>query len=329
MRTPFPFLRLLISVTFLLGGSDLDCAHAAEREEDENTRAQRFKELYESAGRAYGSGDYTAAIPSLQAAYALQPLPPLLFNIGQAYRKLEMWTEARVYLELYRHVHLDMPRDRAASLDDLVIEAREKERLAHTPQVIEKTRLLYVAQEKPLPKWLRPLGVTAGVLGLGAVGVGGWMLGIHGTCPQDPVPPALACEQVYSTQAPGIGVLAAGGAAMIVGTVMFSLSFRKPARPVVQQTPPAQDFLPSLDQSAFAKGKPQTTDSTRGRVRAVLPAVMVSASAAKDEPPPAGTPPPEPSRSAVPLPTLEVPQSPRAAEPPPHGFRASGRRSHH
>ncbi|HMY57187.1 MAG TPA: hypothetical protein PK472_02975, partial [Pseudomonadota bacterium] len=79
MRTPFPFLRLLISVTFLLGGSDLDCAHAAEREEDENTRAQRFKELYESAGRAYGSGNYTAAIPSLQAAYALQPLPPLLF----------------------------------------------------------------------------------------------------------------------------------------------------------------------------------------------------------------------------------------------------------
>ena len=75
-----------------------------------------------------GSGDYTAAIPSLQAAYALQPLPPLCLTSDRRIAS-EMWTEARVYLELYRHVHLDMPRDRAASLDDLVIEARERSAL--------------------------------------------------------------------------------------------------------------------------------------------------------------------------------------------------------
>lgn len=322
-------LQQLAIVVVCLGTNGVHRACAAEREEDEAARQQRFKELYESAGKAYGSGNYTAAIPSLQAAYALQPLPPLLFNIGQAYRKLEMWSEARVYLELYRRVHLDIPRERAAALDDLVIEARDKEREAHTPQVIEKTRLLYVAQEKPPPRWLRPVGVTAGILGLTAIGIGSWMIGIHGTCTQDPVPPALACEQVYATRAPGIGIAAAGGAALVLGTVSFALSFRKPAKPIVQQTPLLNDALATLEQSDLQTPKPSAQSPRQASPRPALGSMIVPAGSGQTEPPPAGTPEPSVSRVPQAIGNLDVPERPRTTEPPPKGFRASGRRSHH
>lgn len=321
--------RVLVPLLLLFAGEFSTRAYGVEREEDENARLQRFKDLYDSASRSYGSGNYTAAIPSLQTAYALRPLPPLLFNIGQAYRKLELWTEARVYLELYRSVHLDMPRDRATLLDELVLEAREKERLAHTPQVIEKTRLLYVAQEKPLPKWFRPFGVVTGALGLGAIGVGGWMLGIHGTCTHDPVSPALACEQVYSTRTPGIGVLAAGGAALLVGTVTFALSFRKPAKPVVQQTPATLDSLPSLEQSALAPRNLEAETTHNGAWEKPRPLLMVPSGSAKEEPPPTGVSAPGPAQPQQHLQTLEVPRSPRHHEPPPSGWGARARSSHH
>jgi hypothetical protein len=202
----------------------------AQEEESEENRAQRFKLQYAQAGKSYAAGDFAAAIPALQAAYAIQPLPPLLFNIAQAYRRLEQWSSARVYFELYRHVDLNMPKETSLSLDGFVAEAREREIVQHTPKVVEKTKLLYVSQEKPLPRWLRPFGATTGLLGLGAIGTGAGLLGINGRCTQDPIAPALECEQVYQTRTPGIALIATGGAVLALGVVTFSLSFKKPPK---------------------------------------------------------------------------------------------------
>jgi len=291
----------------------------AQEEESEEDRVQRFKLRYDQAGRAYAAGDFAAAIPALQAAYAIQPLPPLLFNIAQAYRRLQQWSSARVYFELYRHVDHNMPKETSLALDNFVAEAREKEVVEHTPKVVEKTKLLYVQQERPLPRWLRPFGVTTGLLGLGAIGAGAGLLGINGRCTQDPIAPALECDQVYQTRTPGIALLAAGGAVLALGIVTFSLSFKKPAKPVVSALPDL--LLPSVDKVVATKPSPMKDEAGAKPVR--RPVLVVPSPRPTLEPPPTGT--------LVTPKILEtvVPPNPPVTEPPPNGFRPSGRRSHH
>lgn len=304
----------------IAGGFCLAAPCCAEEEQSEGERAQRFKIQYAQAGKAYAAGDFAAAIPALQAAYAIQPLPPLLFNIAQAYRRMEQWNSARVYFELYRHVDLNMPRETSLSIDTFVAEAREKEILAYTPKVVEKTKLLYVQQEKPLPRWLRPFGITTGVLGLGAIGAGAGLLGIHGRCVQDAVAPSLECEQIYQTRTPGIALVATGGVMLALGVVTFSLSFIKPAKPVVAASAPPDLFLPTIDKVVV----PKTSSAKDGSgIQPVhRPVLIVPPSPPAVEPPPTGT-------QMVPkiLETV-VPPNPPRTEPPPTGFRLTGRRSH-
>ncbi len=52
------------------------------------------KALWERAGAAYAAGRYEEALEEFQAAYALQPLPELLFDAGQCDRMLGRWREA-------------------------------------------------------------------------------------------------------------------------------------------------------------------------------------------------------------------------------------------
>lgn len=313
-------LRLFVGCTIALLLSGIPCR--AQEDESEENRAQRFKLQYAQAGKAYAAGDFAAAIPALQAAYSIQPLPPLLFNIAQAYRRLEQWSAARVYFELYRHVDLNMPKETSLSLDGFVAEAREKELAQHTPKVIEKTKLLYVSQEKPLPRWLRPFGATTGLLGLGAIGTGAGLLGINGRCTQDPIAPALECEQVYQTRTPGIALIATGGAVLALGVVTFSLSFKKPPKPVLAVSAPP-DMLPAhVDMVITAKPNPRR-DGAAARLKPVpISVLLVPAAAPASEPAPTGVTP------ALNLLQTVVPPNPPLREPPPTGFRESGRRSH-
>lgn len=292
----------------------------AQQEESEETRVQRFKLQYAQAGKSYAAGDFAAAIPALQAAYAIQPLPPLLFNIAQAYRRMELWSSARVYFELYRHVDLNMPKETSLSIDSLVAEAREKEIAEHTPKVVEKTKLLYVQQEKPLPRWLRPFGVTTGLLGLGAIGAGAGLWGINGRCTQDPIAPALECEQVYQTRTPGIALVAAGGAVLAIGIVTLSLSLKKPSKPVVATSQPPDMLLPNVDKIVAVKASPIKDTAVAKSMRS--PVLVVPEAHPTVEPPPAG------SMVAPKILETMVPSTLPNAEPPPTGFRPSGRRSH-
>jgi hypothetical protein len=61
----------------------------------------RFEHVYQLGVRFYKQGQYEPALALLREAYHLRPLPRLLFNLGQAYRKLARRDEARDCFELF------------------------------------------------------------------------------------------------------------------------------------------------------------------------------------------------------------------------------------
>lgn len=57
-------------------------------------RARKVEELASKATAAYRAKDYEQAIELFEKAYALEPVPNLLYNIARSYEKLERWDEA-------------------------------------------------------------------------------------------------------------------------------------------------------------------------------------------------------------------------------------------
>lgn len=218
-----PSLQLLL-IGALLSWLATRSARAASTEEE-------FREQYQRAGKLYAAKDYAAAIPALLSAYSIQPVPQLLFNIGQAYRRLEQWSSARVYFDLYRTLSPDMQPTALSDLEQLILEIKEREQAERRPEIREKTRTLLIREEKPLPRWLRPLGIVGGGAGAGLIIVGGALLGIDGQCSGSVPAPILECPQVFSSKTPGAALTAAGAGLLIAGAVTFGLSLRKPARP--------------------------------------------------------------------------------------------------
>lgn len=224
IRSQGPAALLLALCGLLL--APLSSAHAGSQDD------AAFREQYLRASKLYGAKDYAAAIPALQAAYAIQPAPQLLYNIGQAFRRLRQWASARVYFEMYSALARDLNLKDRQALQGTLEEVRGLELAERKPEVevIEKTRTLVIREEKPLPRWLRPLGITAGALGLGMATTGAVFLGLDGLCTQPAEPPATQCTTVYNSQTPGIALTAAGAGMLALGLVTFGLSFRKPSR---------------------------------------------------------------------------------------------------
>lgn len=234
---------------------------AAHAQDLEAARQRLFNEQYARASTAYNSKDYAAAIPALQQSFALQPLPQILFNLAQAYRHLDQWSSARVYFELYRSMAMDLTPERSEAVDRLILQVKEQEQATQTPQVIEKTRLVYIQSERRLPTWLRPAGITAGVAGLGLLITGGVFLGLDGRCASEPVPPAQECTQLFGTKTLGTALTVIGAGTFVFGAVTFGLSRRRPSRPIVRESPsedstPLMPSLPPAMQTPAAEPPP-------------------------------------------------------------------------
>lgn len=218
-------------------------AHAGPSEDEGAFAAQ-----YERAGKLYAAKDYAAAIPALQAAFAIRPVPQLLYNIAQSYRRLEQWTPARVYFEMYRALARDEASETLTNVDRNILEMREREQAEQKPELIEKT--LIIQEEKPPPRWLRPAGLVGSLAGIGLAISGGVFLGIDGQCTGAVDPPITQCPQIYNTKTPGTALTAVGAGLFVASAVIFGLSLKKPARPVKRtETPrpsPPRLKLPAL-----------------------------------------------------------------------------------
>lgn len=268
MRRRFPSRGASRSGVALLLSLSLGLSSTVARAEDaESARLRIFREQYERAGRAYQDHDYAAAVPALQAAFAIEPVPQILFNIAQAYRRLGKWNSARIYFELYRSISGSLSAEHSAQVEKLILEVTEAERAAAAKTlVVERTRLVYVQSEKPLPKWLRPLGITSSLVGLGLVASGATLLGLDGRCQNAAEPPALECDRLYNSKTPGTVLTVVGAGVFLVGAVTFGLSLRKPVKPVVRETPPPENpELPALPGLPSAPQAPSVPTSTPTR----------------------------------------------------------------
>lgn len=63
--------------------------------------ARQVENLSAEGAQAFRAGDYETAIARFEEAYALQPVPNLLYNIGRAYEQMEMWDEAIAHFERF------------------------------------------------------------------------------------------------------------------------------------------------------------------------------------------------------------------------------------
>lgn len=63
--------------------------------------AREVEKLSAEASERYYEKDYAGAIDLFQKAYALDPVPTLLFNIAKCYEKQQQWDEAIDFYELF------------------------------------------------------------------------------------------------------------------------------------------------------------------------------------------------------------------------------------
>lgn len=103
---------------------------AAARAESEAA----FQDHYQRALKLYQDGQYQQAIPEFQTAYDLRPLPRLLFNLGQAYRKLGRDVEALNTYERYLQLDTSVPQERRAMVEGYIRELRGKLREAEAAE---------------------------------------------------------------------------------------------------------------------------------------------------------------------------------------------------
>jgi tetratricopeptide (TPR) repeat protein len=105
-------------VVVLVGSS----VHADER---------RAREHFDEGESLYAAGDFDAALAEYLAAFAEEPLPAFLFNVGQCHRNLDHYDAAIFSFKRYLALAPDAP-NREAVLR-LIVELEEKRARAAPP----------------------------------------------------------------------------------------------------------------------------------------------------------------------------------------------------
>jgi tetratricopeptide (TPR) repeat protein len=96
---------------------------AIAQSDDSKVKAQK---LSQQATKDYELSRFQIALDGYEKAYALYPVPGLLFNIGQCYMGLEDREQALVFFERYLE---EMPDAKNRPLvEDLIAEAKRKRR---------------------------------------------------------------------------------------------------------------------------------------------------------------------------------------------------------
>ena len=189
---------------------------------------------YLDAGlRLYNEGRYEAAIRELRLGYALEPLPEILYTLGQSTRKLGRCDEAIGYYRQY----LRSAEAASASAARFQIERCEQQlREAQAAAAARPATAVATPAPPPPPPVHRPfykdaLGMTLAAVGVGAALAGGGLLldaaltvdHSRGTLQQ--FDDALPGAQTMRTA--GIVLTAAGGALVVAGVIRLSLVARR------------------------------------------------------------------------------------------------------
>ncbi len=91
-----------------------------------STKASEFDQQLQMAAAHYEQGHYQDAVLALQNAYELQPLPRLLCNIGQAYRKLGNHRSAVAQYEQCLNSDPDVDPAYRSEVENYIAERRQQ-----------------------------------------------------------------------------------------------------------------------------------------------------------------------------------------------------------
>lgn len=85
---------------------------------------QDFDHHYARAYRSYEAGRFTESIEAFEAAYALNPLPRLLINLGNAHRKLGQNQDALTCYQRYLQLEPRAPPALRAKVEGAIVQVR-------------------------------------------------------------------------------------------------------------------------------------------------------------------------------------------------------------
>lgn len=99
----------IVLVALLMSSACMALASQAQAQSDNNSQRARpeVRELVVQSSAHFQHGDYEAALQALLSAYKQQPLPLLLFNIAQTYRKAG---RSQAALEWYQRFVTELPQ---------------------------------------------------------------------------------------------------------------------------------------------------------------------------------------------------------------------------
>lgn len=90
----------------------------------EDQRQNLFRLHCDRASASFKTGDYETTVSEYWAAYNLKPQKVILFNIAQAYRKAERWTEALTLFQ--RYLQEEPGSSLAGEVEGYITEARAR-----------------------------------------------------------------------------------------------------------------------------------------------------------------------------------------------------------
>lgn len=185
-------------------------------------RGSLFNQLNKEGTELYQQGNYEACIEKFQTAFSINPDSLLLYNLGQAHRKLKQEREALNYYQFYLRTAGDVAPEMRSKAEGYVRELRQsindKEQRSRQPTVLVRT-----TERRPRPLWRVIVGPVLAAGGAATLGIGAWGLSGNGTCVDTPSDPMLHCSKVYDTQGLGAGLVGGGSALLLVGVLLAAM----------------------------------------------------------------------------------------------------------
>lgn len=185
-------------------------------------RGSLFNQLNKEGTELYQQGNYEACIEKFQTAFSINPDSLLLYNLGQAHRKLKQEREALNYYQFYLRTAGDVAPEMRSKAEGYVRELHQsindKEQRSRQPTVLVRT-----TERRPRPLWRVIVGPVLAAGGAATLGIGAWGLSGNGTCVDTPSDPMLHCSKVYDTQGLGAGLVGGGSALLLVGVLLAAM----------------------------------------------------------------------------------------------------------
>jgi len=120
-------------------------APAAAADVTASGETETFDALVEQAGVKFKAKDYASAVALFERAYAVQPEPAILFNIGRIYEQAQNAEAAIGYYEKFIADESVELKDREKAVQRLqvlrtIVEIREKEKARTNPKPVPETK---------------------------------------------------------------------------------------------------------------------------------------------------------------------------------------------